>query len=113
MTNPENPLPALPLSKASETLSLPSSQDIFSARRKAQIERELDGEVDLSTGVPKVLPKVEQFKDVPLNFTHDDIVVIERTQGVFAQVYQHPFNHSPRVFREDKQPRTSHKLKKA
>jgi len=110
---PEMPIPALPLGKVSEILSPASSSEIFSARRKAQIERELSGEIDIAPPATKVLPKVEQFKEVPLGFTHDDIVVTERTPGVFGQVFQHPFNHSPKVFREDRQPRPSHKFKKA
>ncbi len=120
---PENPLPAIPMAKvpekplklkreprmaetSKERIERELRGDGFPTERSDQIHRELTGEVDLE---PK---KAEVFKMEPFFTDRDEIVVIERTPGVFGQYYQHPFDHSPRIFTDDKQPRASKKTKK-
>lgn len=100
---PREPLPATPLGKIS-TKPAPKSEDIFAARRRKAIEKELSGELDL--GGRENFPVEVFFTDT------SEIVVTERTPGVFGQYYQHPLNRSPKVFREDKAPRVSRKFKK-
>lgn len=102
----DKPIRALPISKAAETKSSRPKTDIFSDKRKAAIDRELSGEVDLESRKPEEFPIELFFTD------RSEIVVTERTPGVFGQYYQHPFDRSPRVFRDDKQPRVSRKFKK-
>ncbi len=102
----DKPVRALPISKATQT-SPPRPQDeIFSERKKAKIARELSGEVDLDGNDPEEFPVELFFSD------RSEIVIVEKTPGVFGQYYQHPLDRSPRVFRDNKQPRVSQKFKK-
>lgn len=102
---PDKPIEALPISKAHSTPSKPKAE-IFNDRRKQAIVRELSGVVDLDGKDPEEFPVELFFTD------RSEIIVTDRAPGVFGQYYQHPFDRSPRVFRENKQPRTSQKFKK-
>lgn len=102
---PEKPIKALPISQAQATPAKPKAE-IFNSNRKAAISRELSGEVNFNGKASEEFPIELFFSD------RSEIIITDRTPGVFGQYYQHPFDQSPRVFREDKQPRTSQKFKK-
>lgn len=102
---PEKPIEALPISKAQATPSKPKAE-IFNDRRKQTIVRELSGVVDLDGRDPEEFPVELFFTD------RSEIIVTDRTPGVFGQYYHHPFDRSPRTFRENKEPRVSRKHQK-
>ena len=101
----DKPIEALPIAKAQASPARPKAE-IFNERRKKVITRELSGEVDLDGKEPEV------FKTEAFFTSRDEIVVTEKTPGVFGQYFQHPFDRSPKVYTDDKQPRTSPKFKK-
>lgn len=103
---PDKPVRALPIAKAAQTKPPKPQDDIFSERRKAKIARQLSGEVDLDSKASEEFPIELFFTD------RSEIAITDRTPGVFGQYYHHPLDRSPRMFREDKQPRTSQKFKK-
>ena len=102
---PDKPIPALPIAKM-QGEAVRSEEEIFDDKRKGTIARQLSGEVDLDGKEPEEFP-IESF------FTNrSEIVITDRTPGVFGRYYKHPLDRSPRVFRDNKQPHTSQKFKK-
>lgn len=102
---PDKPIRALPISKAAQARPIKPQAEIFSERKKAKIARQLSGEIDLDGKGPEEFPIELFFSDT------SEITVTDRTPGVFGQYYHHPSDKSPRIFTEDKTPRTSRKHK--